>query len=94
MRLCLINHDCRYETEKLIRIFLPFEKIEFSKEEDVTDFCLVTKIDHNFAFAKLYFSGFIYENEQKIENINNIFSKDAELFLAIAVYNCFFENFL
>ena len=89
MRLCLINHDCRYETEKLIRIFLPFEKIEFIEEEDVTDFCLVTKIEHNFAFAKLYFSGFIYENEQKIENINNIFSKDAELFLAIAVYNCF-----
>ena len=30
MNLCLINHNFRYELEKLIRIFLPFEKINFS----------------------------------------------------------------
>ncbi len=89
MRLCLINHDHRYETEKLIRIFLPFEKIEFTEKEEITDFCLVTKIEANFAYAELYFEGNIYKNEQKIEDINNIFSKDAELFLALAVYNCF-----
>jgi len=29
MQLCLINNDFKYELEKLIRIFLPFEKIEF-----------------------------------------------------------------
>ncbi len=89
MRLCLINHNHRYETEKLIRIFLPFEKIEFTENEDITEFCIVTKIEDNLARAELYFAGNIYKNTQKIENINNIFSKDAELFLALAVYNCF-----
>ena len=89
MRLCLVNHDYRYETEKLIRIFLPFEKIEFTEKEKISDFCLVTKIEDDIAFAKLYFAGKIYENKQKIERINDIFSKDAELFIALAVYNCF-----
>lgn len=28
MKLCLIGHSFGYELEKLIRIFLPFEKIE------------------------------------------------------------------
>ena len=37
MRLCLINHEHRYETEKLIRIFLPFEKIEFTDREEITE---------------------------------------------------------
>ena len=35
MNLCFINHNFRYELEKLARIFLPFEKIEFSEEEKI-----------------------------------------------------------
>ena len=38
MKLCLINHSFKYELEKLIRIFFPFEKIEFSDEVQVSDF--------------------------------------------------------
>ena len=35
MNLCLIGHNFRYELEKLVRIFMPFEKIEFFSE--ITD---------------------------------------------------------
>ena len=37
MKLFLINNDYKYELEKLIRIFLPFEKIEISHEFTPSD---------------------------------------------------------
>ena len=37
MKLCLLGHDFRYELEKLIRIFFPFEKIEFSEQIPSSD---------------------------------------------------------
>ncbi len=91
MRLCLLNHDYRYEIEKLIRIFCPFEKIEITNKEDINEFCIISKLENEIAIAELYFNGILYSDTQKIENINNIFSKDAELFLALGVYNCFTE---
>ncbi len=89
MQLCLINNTFRYEIEKLIRIFLPFEKIEFSEEKIITDRCTVAEICNNTAKATLYFCGKEYENQRQIENINGNAEKDAELFLALAVYDCF-----
>ncbi len=89
MRLCLINNDYKYEIEKLIRIFLPFEKIDFSDKEEITERCVVTKIIDNKAFAELYFGEKIYKDCQFIYNINNNINKDSELFLALALYNCF-----
>lgn len=89
MQFCLINHSFRYETEKLIRIFLPFEKIEFFDKELITERCLVTKIEGNTASATLYFGGKVYECEKPIEEVNGEFKKDAELFLALCVYDCF-----
>ena len=53
MKFCLINHSFRYELEKLIRIFLPFEKIEFSETEEITERSAVTKIENSAASAKL-----------------------------------------
>ena len=91
MQLCLINNSFRYEIEKLIRIFLPFEKIEFSEEKIITDRCTIAEIENDIAKATLYFGGNVYENKRKIENINGNEDKDAELFLAISVYNCFVE---
>ncbi len=88
MRLCLVNHSFKYEIEKLIRIFFPFEKIEIDETEEITDFCLVTKICDNSATASLSIFGKTYNSVEKIEEINGDFKKDAELFLAIAVYNC------
>lgn len=89
MQLCLINNSFRYEIEKLIRIFLPFEKIEFSNTLIVTECCTVAQISNNTAKATLYFDGKTFESSKKIENINNNPEKDAELFLALAVYECF-----
>ena len=45
MKLCLINHSFKYELEKLIRIFLPFEKIEFYNEVISGDGTAVTAIE-------------------------------------------------
>ena len=89
MQLCLINNSYRYELEKLIRIFLPFEKIEFSQEKVETDCCVIGEIIDNKATSTLNFCGKVYKSSREIENINNNTEKDAELFLALAVYECF-----
>ncbi len=86
MQLCLINNSFRYEIEKLIRIFFPFEKIELC--ETLTDRCVVPKIVDDTAFATFYFNGKVYKSERQIENINGAIEKDKELFLALAVYDC------
>lgn len=91
MQFCLVNHSYRYEIEKLIRIFFPFEKIEFYESSKVSDFCLITEINGNKAYASLYFGGNIYPKNEIIEDVNHDYNKDAELFLAIAVYNCLTE---
>lgn len=89
MRLCLINHNYRYEIEKLIRLFLPFEKIEFSNTFEETDFCLVTEISGDKANAKLNWNSKTYFSCKDILSIDKSFSKNAELFLALAVFDCF-----
>ena len=89
MQLCLINNSFRYEIEKLIRIFLPFEKIELSEVPVFADNSVITEIAENTAKATLYFCGKVYNSVKKIERINQNADKDAELFLALAVYECF-----
>ena len=88
MQLCFVNHNFKYETEKLIRIFFPFEKIEFKYDAYKSDFCLVTEISENKATATLYIDDRVYTNTQIIDDVNHVFDKDAELFLAIAAYDC------
>ena len=89
MRLCLINHSFRYEIEKLVRIFLPFEKIEYFETKDIDDFCLITEFINDSAKAQLYWQGKIFESVKSIERQNDSFEKDKELFLALAVFDCF-----
>ncbi len=89
MRLCLINNNFRYEIEKLTRLFLPFEKIEFFETEEPDDFCLVTKIEDLSAKATLYFEGQVFKFSRNIEKITEDDEKNAELFLALAVFDCF-----
>ena len=47
MKLCNIGHEFDYEMEKLIRLFLPFEKIEVLYTEEVTTNCAVCKVYEN-----------------------------------------------
>lgn len=45
MKLCCIGHTFRYETEKICRLFLPFEKIEVIDYMTVGDDVAITRID-------------------------------------------------
>ncbi len=89
MQFCLIGHNFRYEIEKLIRIFLPFEKIEYFDDLQNGEFCLVTEFLGDTAKASLNFYGSVFDSLKKIENKNTDNEKDRELFLALAVYDCF-----
>lgn len=90
MKLCLINHSFRYELEKLIRIFLPFEKIEFCETAEFSDSSAVTQItDSNEALAELYFGGDIYKKLLPLDLSAQDSEKERELKLAQALYDCF-----
>ncbi len=92
MQLCLINNEFKYELEKLIRIFLPFEKIEFLNDRVDGDSVAIAEIGEK-AIATLNFGGKCYSHCCEIENINGDFNKDSELFLALALFKCLKECF-
>jgi len=95
MKLCLIGHDFRYELEKLIRIFLPFEKIEFYETEEISSSSAITVLsgenDKETASAKLCFFGNTYERCKKISPLADDIKKERELKLALCLYECFVE---
>ncbi len=92
MKLSLVNHNYKYELEKLIRLFLPFEKIEFSDlevcENDTAVTVLFDKNGELCAKSTLDFFGETYCSQKKVEHINGDFEKDAELALAECLYEC------
>ena len=90
MNLCFINHNYRYELEKLVRIFLPFEKIYFYDTVVLSQLCAITelKADGN-AYAKLIISDNCYECEKPIDNTDQSKEKEEELKLALCLYDCF-----
>ncbi len=94
MNLCLINHSFKYELEKLIRIFLPFEKIVFCDSFIPDELCAVTNLYEEkgeyTANAELYFKGSVYKSQHKI---NNKTEKEEELRLAQALFDCFTDAF-
>jgi len=93
MKLCLIGHDFKYELEKLIRIFLPFEKIEFYSDEQISDSSAITVLNsekgNEWAVASLYFAGGCYEESMAIETEKSDLKKERELKLALCLYECF-----
>jgi len=94
MKLFLLNHDFKYELEKLIRIFLPFEKIEFTNELEITDATAVTELTQGnkpSAIAKLYLAGNKFNKILSIDTDSEDYDKECELKLATALYECFTE---
>lgn len=91
MNLCLIGHDFKYELEKLIRIFLPFEKIEFFNEIHLSDEYAITEIIGNNAVATVCLNGKTVKSEEIIYNDAEDLTKDSELKIATALFNCFTE---
>lgn len=88
MELCFINHDFRYELEKLVRIFVPHEKIVFYNEKFITDNCVITEVLDGKVLAELHINGSIYREEADIIRVSDDISKDSELSLARALFKC------
>ena len=93
MILCLIGHDFRYELEKLIRIFLPFEKQEFSHSPDHEGDRAVTVLSgdtvKSSASARLYLEGECYSSEYTFDENSATDPKEWERLLALSLFDCF-----
>ena len=93
MKLCLINHSYKYELEKLIRIFLPFEKIEFSETQEEGDRIAVTSLvkgeKETLLSAKLLIDNKSRSFSESILNDIPDYDNECERLLAVALYNCF-----
>ncbi len=91
MKLCLINHTFQYELEKLIRIFFPFEKIEFLDEALISENSAITTLEKGIAKAELYINGNYYSHFYDINEETDNLEKECELKLALSLYDCFVE---
>lgn len=88
MNLCLINHSYRYELEKLLRIYSPFEKIEYFDCYEISDRTAVAKVKGNIAEAELYIGGSIFKSSMPLDTNAEDKKKEYELKLALALYEC------
>ena len=81
MNLCFINHNYRYELEKLVRIFLPFEKIVFFEGEEQSEIYAVTELssDGAKAYAKLHLNGKAFEKKLNIDLSADIIEKEEDI---------------
>ncbi len=93
MKLCLINHSYKYELEKLIRIFSPFEKIEFCEGEEREDRTSITSLlrgeKETRLSAELLIDNKSFEFSETLSNDNPDYDNECERLLAVALYNCF-----
>ncbi len=93
MILTVINHDFRYELEKLCRIFLPFEKIEITTEPREDEIFAATTVERREALtdlsATLSFFGKTFEFKNSIQNDITDYNDACERELAVCLYNCF-----
>ncbi|MBR7071885.1 MAG: coproporphyrinogen dehydrogenase HemZ [Clostridia bacterium] len=89
MKLYLIGHSFQYELEKLIRIFLPFEKIEFLREpapalvEEAVVTAVQKEADATFLSVRLSALG-VDESARKM--LTDSDEKTDELELAVLLY--------
>ena len=90
MKIFISGHKFNYETEKLCRIFLPFEKFEFvedNKEECDIGVILSKGNEYNMvAFLNLLGKECVKE-----KNTQPLSDKECERELAVLLYNCFCE---
>lgn len=93
MKLCNIGHKFDYELEKLIRIFLPFEKIEILHKDDNDLRCAKCIMKEMQAGVELYAFLKIDDDTAEYKMIVTDFSegmeKVCERNLAICLYECF-----
>ena len=92
INLSLIGQDYRYELEKLIRIFFPFEKISvndgnISKENTII--CMLERKDKKtLFFVDVSIFGKSDSGESEISNETYDYEMECEIAIAILLYNC------
>ena len=93
MNLCNIGHDFRYELEKLIRIFLPFEKITFLSEQVCDKRCaVVSRLESDGKVTLSTELSLDGKTEMRSETFAlpiEDYDKFCELHLALQLYDCF-----
>lgn len=90
MNLCNINHSFNYETEKLCRLFLPFEKINIIDYVEPAEIYAVAEIKDDEAKAFLSIGKKSHSASAKILKYEDEpTEKVAERVLARALYECF-----
>ncbi len=87
MTLVVLGHDFRYETENVIRIFFPLEKINVAQElPEETDDCVITYLKDGIIGCEVnLFCG----NGKREVCIENNDEKEQELILARLLYDVF-----
>ena len=89
MKIFIEGHSFNYEIEKLCRIFLPFEKIEFiEKKVDADTLVILSREEAYNLFVSLNLDGKSAERKLSIQPCDD---KEAERQLAVMLYECFVE---
>lgn len=95
MILCIINHNFKYELEKLCRIFMPFSKITVQSTLSDRKPRAETIIEDFGGFvvlkANLYLNGKVSSKQIKLEKNVADFDKECERMLAVQLYDSFCE---
>ncbi len=88
MKVYIKGHHFKYETEKLIRIFQPFERVDFIEDENEAGVCLTLEIKGDKAKMRVALSleGKVEQRESS-EPLNS--DKEYERMLAVLLYECF-----
>ena len=94
MKLCNIGHNFDYELEKLIRLFLPFEKIEVLHSNENGDNCAVCEIaeigGEIFATATLNLNGKFAERSSAVDKTAEDIKKESQHEIARQLFYCFY----
>lgn len=89
MRLVLINFPFRYETENIIRIFFPFEKLEYSdSNSDSGSFAELKTDENNVLSVRININGSEYERKYSVPSPDD---KETERLGALGVYEILSE---
>ena len=95
MKLCNIGHNFDYELEKLIRLFLPFEKIEVLHSNENGDNCAVCEIaeigGEIFATATLNLNGKFAERSSAVDKTAEDIKKESQHEIARQLFYCFYD---
>lgn len=95
MKLCNLGNRFDYEMEKLIRLYLPFEKIEVFHEETSDQRLAVCNVIKNgntaTVSAYLRLDQITAEHSQYVTQTEKDFDRDCELALARALADCFYD---